>query len=82
MTARNRVVREPYATWCGRTPVEIIHGLLPNSGFRQDFVRIQSGVAGSRRAGPEGVRCGILPDAREVSPDAAGLHLLQEPVPS
>ena len=30
----------------------------------QDFVRIQSGVAGSRRAGPEGVRCGILPDAR------------------
>ena len=28
MTARNRVVREPYATWCGRTPVEIIHGLL------------------------------------------------------
>ncbi|KXT37264.1 hypothetical protein HMPREF3036_00674 [Sutterella sp. KLE1602] len=50
--------------------------------FCQDFVRIQSGVAGSRRAGPEGVRCGILPDAREVSPDAAGLHLLQEPVPS
>ena len=34
MTARNRVVREPYATWCGRTPVEIIHGLLPDSGFR------------------------------------------------
>ena len=33
MTARNRVVREPYATWCGRTPVEIIHGLLPDSGF-------------------------------------------------
>ncbi len=32
MTARNRVVREPYATWCGRTPVEIIHGLLPDSG--------------------------------------------------
>ena len=31
MTARNRVVREPYATWCGRTPVEIIHGLLPDS---------------------------------------------------
>ncbi len=30
MTARNRVVREPYATWCGRTPVEIIHGLLPD----------------------------------------------------
>ena len=32
MTARNRVVREPYATWCGRTPVEIIHGLLPDWG--------------------------------------------------
>ena len=32
MTARNRVVREPYATWCGRTPVEIIHGLLPDYG--------------------------------------------------
>ena len=33
MTARNRVVREPYATWCGRTPVEIIHGLLPDWAF-------------------------------------------------
>ena len=30
MTARNRVVREPYATWCGRTPVEMIHGFLPD----------------------------------------------------
>ena len=40
MTARNRVVREPYATWCGRTPVEIIHGLLPDlSGLRPDAVQ-------------------------------------------
>ena len=36
MTARNRVVREPYATWCGRTPVEIIHGLLPDSSARAE----------------------------------------------
>ena len=36
MTARNRVVREPYATWCGRTPVEIIHGLLPDCGSDGD----------------------------------------------
>lgn len=35
MTARNRVVREPYATWCGRTPVELIHGLLPDFARRK-----------------------------------------------
>ena len=32
MTARNRVVREPYATGV-RTPVEIIHGLLPDCHY-------------------------------------------------
>ena len=43
MTARNRVVREPYATWCGRTPVEIIHGLLPDSSKKR-FGRSQAGL--------------------------------------
>jgi hypothetical protein len=38
MTARNRVVREPYATWCGRTPVEIIHGLLPDCARQRTCV--------------------------------------------
>ena len=38
MTARNRVVREPYATWCGRTPVEIIHGLLPDCSIQVLFL--------------------------------------------
>ena len=39
MTARNRVVREPYATWCGRTPVEIIHGLLPDFSRKTLLIR-------------------------------------------
>lgn len=60
MTARNRVVREPYATWCGRTPVEIIHGLLPDlpkiHGARFSSLSFHSdnaACAGSGRMQPE-----------------------------
>ena len=53
MTARNRVVREPYATWCGRTPVEIIHGLLPDiSGLSAKSRILTQAEAGTSSASP------------------------------
>ena len=68
MTARNRVVREPYATWCGRTPVEIIHGLLPDFSRKTLLISLLSGS-------PTGDRFGTFGDEGRTGIDEAGVKL-------